>query len=503
MSIATEVTYVDGVTVVSAAWLNLIQEHLAGWIKMQVTISGVDTVVISALPDDDAAVAYINGEQRINEADISSQFTGAEATNTYDVYIVGDGGGPGFTMEVVSGAPVGTNTRKIAEVDWDTTLDEITDLRVERGESEVHLHDLLDGSGEQSHAELADRDIGDDHTQYVLADGTRDFTSTVEGVTPVDPTDLATKGYSDGLLTFGVPTGTVVPYGGAAAPTGWLLCDGTSYPDATYPILAALLADAYGGDASNFNVPDMRGVFPYGKPTAGTGSSLGDTGGDLDHTHTQPTHTHPETGHVHTMAAHTHTSATTDTSPVHAHTQPATGSDGAHTHAGASHTHTSGSYSAGYTANASVGARHASAATAGLYAENDLDTSSPGADTLHDHGPGSYSDGISLLTGDVLPNQFDHTHNPSGNAHNHDHFGGAISGTTAAGTGTTSSSGAHTHSNPTTANDTGHTHTVGATDAAWTATLANTPGTTGADGNDTSDGANPPYLVVQYIIKHD
>lgn len=37
----------------------------------------------------------------------------------------------------------------------------------------------------------------DDHTQYILVDGSRGFTSTVSGVTPVLINDLATKGYVD------------------------------------------------------------------------------------------------------------------------------------------------------------------------------------------------------------------------------------------------------------------------------------------------------------------
>ncbi len=39
----------------------------------------------------------------------------------------------------------------------------------------------------------------DDHTQYSLVSGTRAFTGTVGGVTPVASSDLATKGYVDGL----------------------------------------------------------------------------------------------------------------------------------------------------------------------------------------------------------------------------------------------------------------------------------------------------------------
>jgi hypothetical protein len=39
----------------------------------------------------------------------------------------------------------------------------------------------------------------DDHTQYILVDGSRGFTSTVSGVYPVLENDLATKGYVDNI----------------------------------------------------------------------------------------------------------------------------------------------------------------------------------------------------------------------------------------------------------------------------------------------------------------
>ena len=40
----------------------------------------------------------------------------------------------------------------------------------------------------------------DDHPHYTLADGTRAFTGTVGGITPTDDTHLTTKGYVDGLV---------------------------------------------------------------------------------------------------------------------------------------------------------------------------------------------------------------------------------------------------------------------------------------------------------------
>jgi hypothetical protein len=64
----------------------------------------------------------------------------------------------------------------------------------------------------------------DDHTQYSLADGTRDFTGVVAGVTPTLAAHLATKGYVDGevISDHGALTGL-----GDDDHTQYLLADGT------------------------------------------------------------------------------------------------------------------------------------------------------------------------------------------------------------------------------------------------------------------------------------
>ena len=84
-------------------------------------------------------------------------------------------------------------------------------------------------------------------------------------------------------VTGGVPTGTVVFGAYQAAPDGWLVCDGSSHPVATYPNLHAAIGNTFGGDATNFNVPDLRGEFIRGwddgrgvDPGRGFGSAQGD-----------------------------------------------------------------------------------------------------------------------------------------------------------------------------------------------------------------------------------
>ena len=53
------------------------------------------------------------------------------------------------------------------------------------------------------------------------------------------------------------PVGMITAFGGAVAPTGWLLCDGASYSTSTYSSLFTIIQYTYGGSGSSFNVPDM------------------------------------------------------------------------------------------------------------------------------------------------------------------------------------------------------------------------------------------------------
>ena len=57
-----------------------------------------------------------------------------------------------------------------------------------------------------------------------------------------------------------LPIGCIAPYLGRTdnIPRGYLLADGASYPTADYPHLYAVIGNTYGGDSTNFNVPDYR-----------------------------------------------------------------------------------------------------------------------------------------------------------------------------------------------------------------------------------------------------
>jgi microcystin-dependent protein len=88
-----------------------------------------------------------------------------------------------------------------------------------------------------------------------------------------------------------VPTGVISQFAGDATdvPTGWLLCDGSTFSSSTYPALATLVADKYGTHSgSNYYLPNLKGRIPVGRDsTQSEFDTLGETGGAKTVTLTQ------------------------------------------------------------------------------------------------------------------------------------------------------------------------------------------------------------------------
>lgn len=94
--------------------------------------------------------------------------------------------------------------------------------------------------------------------------------------------------FSPGRFADPIPAGVIFLNGSTSAPSGWFLCDGTAKSRTIYLDLFTKIGTNYGvGDGSTtFNLPDLRGRFPLGVASAGTGSTIGATGGLIDHLHT-------------------------------------------------------------------------------------------------------------------------------------------------------------------------------------------------------------------------
>lgn len=174
--------------------------------------------------------------------------------------------------------------------------------------------------------------------------------------------------------------GIVLPYVGATAPVGWLLCDGSALAaDTEHQALRALLVaggSPFGSSGGNPRLPNLGGRFPLG---AGDGWTVGSSASGFEYEIAEenlPVHTHAAgtlsavSGGAHThgqgslttnsTGSHTHTSGTlaASTDPGHTHTFPlrqnsqsgagwaeysgdSTGSaSSSTTNSGGSHTHT-------------------------------------------------------------------------------------------------------------------------------------------------------------------
>ena len=119
-----------------------------------------------------------------------------------------------------------------------------------------------------------------------------------------------------------ISAGTIFPYGGSTAPSGFVLCDGSAISRTTYSTLFGVIGTTFGsGDGSTtFNVPDLRGRVVAGRDNMGgsaasrltsttmspDGNTVGATGGEQTHTLVTAE-----------LASHTHTATVTD--PDHTH----------------------------------------------------------------------------------------------------------------------------------------------------------------------------------------
>lgn len=133
---------------------------------------------------------------------------------------------------------------------------------------------------------------GDDHMRGIKSTLQNQFPNLTDPVTAT----------SDELNSGGLPTGSLVPFGGAAAPDNFLLCDGAAVDRTTYSDLYTVILDTYGegNGSTTFNVPDMRDRVPGGVSATNTaGSEVGkdehDSNDVIQHNHTTTSngaHTH-------------------------------------------------------------------------------------------------------------------------------------------------------------------------------------------------------------------
>lgn len=125
------------------------------------------------------------------------------------------------------------------------------------------------------------------------------------------------------------PVGTITAFGGFAAPTKWLVCDGASYYKSDYPELWEALANfrlvEVGTGLDIVYTPDLRNRFLNGVTTSNGGSSIGNTGGIAGITLTVgqlPAHNHTVANHAHGLNVIANTAGNNANSVVRGNAAP-------------------------------------------------------------------------------------------------------------------------------------------------------------------------------------
>jgi hypothetical protein len=123
-----------------------------------------------------------------------------------------------------------------------------------------------------------------------------------------------------------LPAGSIIAWGGATAPSGWLLCDGDNIGRTAYAALFAAISTTYGvGDGSStFNIPDLQNRIPYGADIVALGTATGTAIAAAGATTTSSETLTPATGTVELSSGAKDAGATSAinvvTIPDHSHT---------------------------------------------------------------------------------------------------------------------------------------------------------------------------------------
>lgn len=113
-------------------------------------------------------------------------------------------------------------------------------------------------------------DLGSEVGDIVIIRPTTNYANNLADVLAEGHNDDGTP--NDNTIHASTPAGVVLPYAGASAPTGYLMCNGASVLRADYADLFSAIGTAFGSvDGTHFTLPDMRGRIPVG---VGSGSKI-------------------------------------------------------------------------------------------------------------------------------------------------------------------------------------------------------------------------------------
>ena len=109
---------------------------------------------------------------------------------------------------------------------------------------------------------------------------------------PINPQDVSTKAYTDTKLNSTsdqlCPPGALMDFASAAAPSGWIACDGAAVSRVTYAALFTAIGTTWGaGDGSTtFNLPQLQNRYRRHRDNGATSGVVGTLQASQNQSHT-------------------------------------------------------------------------------------------------------------------------------------------------------------------------------------------------------------------------
>lgn len=202
---------------------------------------------------------------------------------------VGTGGitGIGTTLPLASTLNLDTDTAVVVVVEPGTAFEEVI-VGIVSSNSLISCLRGLETTSAQAHAEGAVVTMYFTETHWdSLIDGILVEHKQTGGHSSITADSLVVGGINFSNV---VPAGVISEYAGSSAPSGYLMCDGSSVLRSTYSTLFSAIGTAYGAvDGTHFNLPNRKGRVGVGLDSSQTEfDALGETGGAKTHTLTTP-----------------------------------------------------------------------------------------------------------------------------------------------------------------------------------------------------------------------
>ncbi len=244
------------------------------WNQLQKDVKTHINDVKAIATDSEVDIVSIKVDDGVTFGDDSTQTVAAPLDADGKVNVLADGT---VTTDTIADGAITVDKMAPGVIPTDLLSDgSVTEIKIADGAvttskvatGGISTESLSDGSvtetkiaaGAVTADKISDNGIGTNHIADNAIQGDQISESSI-----VEVKDLTvTRNFSaPGMVASnGVPTGSIMPFAGEAAPAGWLVCDGSSIKAMSYPALYSVIKTAYGDGTVGKDGVIVKDPFP-------------------------------------------------------------------------------------------------------------------------------------------------------------------------------------------------------------------------------------------------